>query len=268
MADGAAPAGPPGLRVATFNIRTGRAPDGAHAWPLRRRRTLEVIGALDAHVLGLQEALPGQRRWLTHRLPEWDARGTGRDRFGRGEQCPILVRRSRATIVAHRTRWFGPDPDRAGQRLNGARHPRIATTCTLLVPGWPDPIQVTNVHLDASSGARRLASVEQLVGWLDPARPQVVIGDLNAGVDEAPLAVLADAGLRSALPPDAGGTFHRFTGRTDGARIDHILVNDHLVVRHARVYHDPAGRPFPSDHWPVVADLALALSERPSAERV
>ncbi|CAN5816999.1 endonuclease/exonuclease/phosphatase family protein [soil metagenome] len=251
-------AGPPSLRVATFNIRTGRAPDGANAWPRRRRRTLEVTVELDADVMGLQEVLAGQRRWLARRLPDWEPWGSGRGRFGGGEQCPLVVRRSVATVLSHDTRWFGPDPGRAGQRLEGARHPRIATTATLRVPGWPDDLVVTNVHLDATSAARRRRSVEQLVGWLDMSQPQVVLGDLNAEPADEPLAILADAGLRSVLAPDAGGTFHGFTGRTDGARIDHICINDRLTAERARVRHAPDLHPWPSDHWPVVVDLKPA----------
>jgi endonuclease/exonuclease/phosphatase family metal-dependent hydrolase len=245
------------LRVATFNIRTGRAPDGRHVWPLRRRRTLAAVHDLDADVLGLQEVLACQRRWLLARLDGVAAHGDGRGARGDDEACPVLTR-APIRVVGHRTRWFGPEPGRPGQRLPGARHPRIATIATVEVPGWPGPIDVTNVHLDAASADLRARSADQLVGWLDPRRPQVVLGDLNARPHTEPLVILAAAGLRSALAADAPGTFHRFTGRHDGPRIDHVLVDHRLTVIDAAVVTGPDRRPFASDHWPVVVDLAPA----------
>jgi endonuclease/exonuclease/phosphatase family metal-dependent hydrolase len=90
---------------------------------------------------------------------------------------------------------------------------------------------------------------------MDPTVPWVLLGDLNAGPDSPTLRRLEDAGFRSALPPEAGGTAHQFTGTLDGPRIDHVLVRGAWVVDGARILHvRPGGRPA-SDHWPVVADL-------------
>jgi len=99
--------------------------------------------------------------------------------------------------------------------------------------------------------------MEQLLDWLDRDLPQVVLGDLNADPDDLVLRLAHDAGLRQALPAEAGGTVHRFTGRIDGRRIDHVLVSDHVRVERAEVVTTPKGQRLVSDHWPVVADLVL-----------
>jgi endonuclease/exonuclease/phosphatase family metal-dependent hydrolase len=88
--------------------------------------------------------------------------------------------------------------------------------------------------------------------------PVIALGDLNAPPGDPVLAALESAGLRSALPPDSGATAHGFTGRQDGPPIDHILVSHHWTVCSAAIArHAGTTGTFPSDHWPVVADLLL-----------
>ena len=81
------------LRIATCNVRNGRAPDGRNAWPLRRRRLLDYLDSLDADVLALQEAVAFQVRAVAEALPGHRVIGHGRSRRRRGEQVPILERK-------------------------------------------------------------------------------------------------------------------------------------------------------------------------------
>jgi endonuclease/exonuclease/phosphatase family metal-dependent hydrolase len=245
------------LRVATFNIRNGRAWDGRNSWPCRRRATAAAIAGLDADVVGLQEVFAFQQRSLLRQLDGYAAVGRARDDGRRGERTPLLLREASVRAISHVTRWYGDDPDRPGTRLPEARFPRIATLAEIEVRPSGARAQVVCTHLDAASAANREAAAEQLAGWLDPALPHIVVGDLNAGPGAAALAPLLAAGLSQALPADAGGTNHDFTGRTDGQRIDHILVSAGIEVLDARIDHARPGGRLPSDHWPVVADLRL-----------
>jgi endonuclease/exonuclease/phosphatase family metal-dependent hydrolase len=245
------------LRVASFNVRNGRAPDGRNAWPFRRRATAAAITDLGADLVGVQEAYGWQVRSMLRRLDGVDAVGRSRERRAcRGERNPLLVASPRVQVLAQRTRWYGATPDAPGTRLPGARFPRIATIAWVEVDARAQ-VQVANTHLDAASPSCRAAAAEQLVGWLDPTVPGVILGDLNAGPEAPELRPLLDAGFAHALPDDAGGTFHRWTGATDGPRIDHVLVRGAIEVTAAEVAHArPDGR-LPSDHWPVVADLLV-----------
>lgn len=243
------------FRVATFNVRNGLGLDGWNIWPLRKRATAAAIAALGADVIGLQEVYGFQRRWLAKRLPGFVAEWSGRRDGRRGEACPLFVRTDRVEIVSSSTRWFADDPDVPGGRLGGASFPRLATICRIKVGATV--VQVANTHLDEAVSENRVRSVDLLIDWLDGSLPRIVLGDLNAEPDDVVLERLQSSGLRQALPPQAPGTNHDFTGRTDGRRIDHILVSDHFEVIDAAVHtHRPGGR-LPSDHWPITADLAL-----------
>lgn len=245
------------LRVATFNVRNGRAFDGLRSWPFRRRVTAAAIAGLEADLVALQEVYPCQRRSLLRHLPTYGAVGQGRSGAGRGEASPILWRRGTVRVEEHATRWYGPTPDGPGSRPDGARFPRIATLARVRVGPEGRLVQVVSTHLDAHDHDLRVAAAGQLAGWLDPAVPLIVLGDLNATPGSAVLAPLLAAGLRSALPGEAGGTEHGWTGRIDRRRIDHVLVSDDVEVRWADVLHPRPGGRLPSDHWPVVADLRL-----------
>ena len=230
--------------VASFNIRNGRAFDGWNSWPFRRAATAATLLALDADVVGLQEVYRFQLRYLLRKLPDYSAVGSGRNRNSRGEHTPVLVR---GRVRAHATRWFD---------VSGARFPRIATTARVEVGGHE--LTVTSTHLDERSAARRRESAAQLLRWLaDVDGTHVILGDFNDTLDDPMFEAFAAAGFRSALPDDAPGTTHHFTGRTDGRRIDHILVSRSLEVLDAAVVTTRPGGRLPSDHWPVAARLRI-----------
>lgn len=246
------------LHVATFNIRNGLAWDGCNSWPLRRRATLAAIEQLDAEVVGLQEVYRFQLRWLQRRLPGYEVlAGAGRRGGTRGEMGPILVRRGRVTANTVTTRWYGETPDAPGTRLPGASFPRIATLAELHLAGPDLRVQVANTHLDEAKPANRLRSAEQLLDWLDPDLPRVVVGDLNATLASEPLAALGRGGLEAVPTPGGAGTTHEFTGRRDGRQIDHILHSDRWDLLDAAVHPTGPGQRLPSDHWPFSARLDL-----------
>jgi endonuclease/exonuclease/phosphatase family metal-dependent hydrolase len=246
------------LVVMTFNVRTALGLDGWDLWWLRRRSTVGAIAGLVPDVAGLQEVRPVQMRYLARRLPGYGfvSPGRARRRWG-GEQCPVLFRADRFKVAGAEARWF--DADRQGRMATVARLVDLEDGCELTV---------VNTHFDHRSAQRRAASAAAVVGWLAEAPgPCVVMGDLNAPVGEASVVHLLEAGLADALghlPARGPGaaTAHAFTGRLDGARIDHILVSgDHEVLEGSIVHDRPRGR-LPSDHWPVMARLRPAGSPR------
>jgi endonuclease/exonuclease/phosphatase family metal-dependent hydrolase len=246
------------LRVASFNVRFGMATDGWNSWPFRRRAAGTVARHLEADVLGLQEAYQFQARSIRRRLGRYGMTGDGRSAKRKGEHCTVLYRRSVLRLTDSSTRWYGDEPFTPGTMLPDASHPRIVTIVDLEPVGGGPGITVANTHFDQRHDDNRVASARQLAGWLDVAeRPTIVVGDLNAGPASDALRVLTDAGLRSAVPDDAPGTNHDYGKHVPKRRIDHILVSPHWTVHGAEVVTEkPHGR-YPSDHWPLYADLEL-----------
>ncbi len=94
----------------------------------------------------------------------------------------------------------------------------------------------------------------------------VVLGDFNAGEDNPAMARLKSskpegpprlADTFRVLHPDANvvGTFNGFQGTEDGAKIDYILTRPSVHVLKAEIIKTQSDGRFPSDHFPVNAEL-------------
>ena len=251
------------LRVASLNIRKGRAWDGLDSWPLRRKTTAEAVARLRADVVGLQEVYGVQQRDLLRRLPGYAACGAGRDDGReRGERCAILHDTRKLALERWVTRWFSDTPDVPGSVTWGDPPPRVATLAWLRDRASGRGFAVANVHWDGASAAARMRSAEALLAWTGDGLPWLVLGDFNTTADDPAMRHLLAAGLRDPLGhlgsggPGAG-THHGWDGRTDWTRIDFVLVTREWRVRAAAVVQDRVDGRLPSDHWPVLAALEV-----------
>ena len=207
-----------------------------------------------------------QQRYLTSRLSGYAALGAGRDDGReRGERCTVLYRPGRLELDSWTVRWFSDTPGVPGSRGWGNPVTRLVTLCRFIDRADGRRFGVADAHWDGASAESRLRSAEALLGWLDPALPWIVVGDLNATAGDPAVARLVAGGLRDTLAhlgergPGAG-THHHWDGATDGSRIDYVLVSREWEILHAEIANrlPQEGRQgLPSDHWPVVATLRL-----------
>jgi endonuclease/exonuclease/phosphatase family metal-dependent hydrolase len=254
------------LAAVSFNLRQGRAWDGVHSWPLRRRAVARRLADIGAEVVGLQEAYGFQQRYLERRLNGYAAVGAGRDDGReRGERCAVLYRPGRLRLESWTVRWFSDTPGAPGSRGWGNPVTRLVTLCRFVDTADGRRFGVADAHWDGASAQSRLRSAEALLRWLDPALPWIVVGDLNATAGDPAVARLVAGGLSDTLAhlgergPGAG-THHQWDGATDGTRIDYVLVSPEWEILHAEIARQlPQEKPsdLPSDHWPVVATLRL-----------
>ena len=262
------------VKVMTFNIRYGTAEDGPDAWDSRRDGVFNRIAEQRADVIGVQEAMDFQIEQLDRALGGYKAVGAGRDDGKRaGEFCGILYRQDRFTVADSGTFWFSNSPWVPGSMHWGNRLPRICTWVRLVEKKTARAFYVFNVHLDHQSQVSRQKSTELLalrVAQRQPKDPVVVLGDFNTGLDNPAMLYLRRVGFAAApvelldtwrrLHPDETetGTYHRFTGKADGGKIDHILTEPTTEVIDAGIDRTPlaSGR-YPSDHFPVTATLKL-----------
>ncbi|RXZ64173.1 endonuclease/exonuclease/phosphatase family protein [Pelagerythrobacter rhizovicinus] len=265
----AEPAGSAPIRAMTFNIRLDVASDGANAWPHRKEMVAAVIRREGPDLLGMQEVLLHQKQYLEAALPEYTFVGVGRDDGAQaGEFSPLGWRNDRFTAVDSGTFWLSPTPEVAGSKGWDAALPRIATWAVLRDLRSGETIRVLNTHFDHVGMAARANAARMIVQWVAAgSAPAIVMGDFNVKPGAEPYRILADT-ARSGLadsrsissPPPYGppGTFTGFdiTAAADGP-IDHIFATSEFAVTgHSVVTQHWEGR-LPSDHYPVIADLAL-----------
>ena len=214
----------------TYNILVGGQPDRLDA-------IVEVIAGQRPDVLALQE-LRGFDRAALDRLATATGLAAYLARSRSGQPVAVLVRPGSRV--------------RATRRLRGPFHHAAAEITVATDRG---PLTVIGTHFNPYSPIWRLAEARALARRIDPDRLVLLMGDLNG-----PPAI---AGLVDLFRP--GGPVHSVPTRFKGeeftpARLDHILATKPLAAL-ARGYRIVTGgtADTASDHYPVVADLDLAI---------
>jgi len=269
---GATPgAAPLDLRVMTFNVRNGRARDGLNGWSHRRAQVRDVILDHSPDVLGLQEAYRFQLDHMREDLPGYGELGLGRGGGSKGEYSAILYRTSRVEVGASGTFWLSDTPERPSRHW-GNRYLRICTWAHLRDTRSGRMFYVYNTHLDHQSQPAREKSVRlivQRIGERDGQQdPVVLTGDFNAGEDNVVVRSLQGASSDApmafvdsfrVLHPESTevGTGNRFSGRSNGEKIDYIFVPPGTRVTQASIIRSNVGGRYPSDHYPVTATIRL-----------
>lgn len=257
------------IKVMSFNIRYGRAPDGENRWERRRRLALARIQSYAPDLLGLQECrADGQARYVRRNLPGYDFYGVPRGGEGETalEMAPWLVRKTSFTILEKGCFWLSETPDLPGSRGWDGVFPRTVSWARLRCSSSQRELVYANTHFDYQPGAIDGAA-GLLADWIDswlPGLPVILTGDFNIGKDSPAYQRLTAPGrlmdaLRLANPgqPDAG-TFHAFGLPFIQAPIDWLLVSEHFKAVEAGVETHRDGDLFPSDHYPIWAVLDWA----------
>jgi endonuclease/exonuclease/phosphatase family metal-dependent hydrolase len=258
---------PAALRVMTFNVRYGTAPDGPDAWPLRRPIALGVIADFGPAVLGLQEALRFQLDEIERALPVYGEVGVGRDDGAQaGEYAAILFDRRRLTLLEQGAFWLSDTPTVPGSMTWGNRFPRVVTWARFEDRVARATFYVFDTHWDHESQPSRERSarlmLERIAARAAPGDPVLVTGDFNSGEDNPAFRALLASDLTEtfrALHPSARDvrTFHAFKGDRRGDKIDAVLVSRQWRILDADIVHTSAGGRYPSDHFPVTATVVL-----------
>lgn len=259
------------LRVMTFNIRLQLAQDGDNDWPHRRDLAVEAIEESGCVAVGLQEVLPGQRRDLLEALPHFEPVDGFERRDYLGNISPIIVDERRLAVEEQGAFWLSTRPELVYSKGWDARWPRICTWAVLRDRLTDLRFALINTHLDNHGQTARLEGAKLMIKRAAELRPLpiVVTGDLNAHLESPPLLELFASGLRDTfrdVHPDESRirTAHRFRGGGDGPqKIDHVLCDAQWTVSAAHIDRRERDGRYPSDHYPVWAELRPARAPEP-----
>ena len=261
---------PLAVKVMSFNIRYGNAKDGENHWDKRKDTVVQVFRDVSADFVGGQEALPFQIEYIREVLGDQYAvlYRTREVDEAAGEASPIFYRGDRWQLDrgAHGTFWLSDTPEQPGSTTWGNRLPRIVTWGRFIDRRTGRAVYVYNTHFDHQSQESRVQAAGLMLqrmrdrGHKD--EPIIVMGDFNAGEDNP-----ASVRLRQGPPelvdtfrvvhPEATqvGTFGGFKGGRDGQKIDHIYVEPGVKVKSAEILHQQVNGRWPSDHYPVTAEI-------------
>jgi endonuclease/exonuclease/phosphatase family metal-dependent hydrolase len=262
------------LRLATFNVHyiDARQPTGPWSladWAARREALDAAFKALDADLVAFQEMESFRcgnddsdnlaRRWLLDRNPGYAAAAVGDARLFPSTQ-PILYRTATLRLVDQGWFFFSATPDTIYSRTFDGSWPAFASWAVFARAGDGRRLWIVNVHFEYRSRSNRHRSAalvaDRLAAPLAAGEAVVLTGDLNDIAGSRTQAILQGAGF--AFLPVRGATFHLDRGLNLVPAIDHIALAGPVRAAGAPVVvrRRFAGR-WPSDHYPVVADVIL-----------
>ena len=183
----------------------------------------------------------------------------------KGEYSAIFYNPDKFSVSESSTFWFSGTPSRPSVGWDASME-RICTWALFEEKHTKKKFYVFNVHYDhIGQNAREESSRLVLDSIRSKAEkyPVILLGDFNVEDDNAAylsiieLGIFSDAKLVSKTKPyGTEGTYNAFDwNRMPHPRIDYIFVSKGANVLNYAVLTDHYGLKYPSDHFPVVADI-------------
>jgi endonuclease/exonuclease/phosphatase family metal-dependent hydrolase len=257
---------PVSLRVASYNLRYNNAGDGANAWPNRKEMVKNLVQHYDFDVFGIQEGLRGQLNDVAE-LPAYAFVGRGRDDGKEaGEHSAIFYKRARLQLLQTGDFWLSQTPDRPSLGWDATCCNRICTWAKFKDLQSGQVFFFFSVHFDHEGVEARRQSGQLMVKKIKEIAqkaPVICVGDLNSTPDTEQVktmqGALGDAYQLTQRPAYGPvGTFNGFELTAPlRDRIDYIFVSRGSTVLDYAVLTDSMRGHYPSDHFPVVANVVL-----------
>ncbi len=268
------------IRVMTFNIRGAvHRGDGVNAWEGRAALNVRTIKRHAPDLIGFQELQGGNLATYREQLPEYahelGPRAENAEPHGFNAIFWNPARLARREAGGF---WLSRTPERhSGDWETDCI--RVANWVVFRPVGDGADFLHLNTHLDHVSELARVEGskliLRRLAGLGEGNPPVIVTGDFNALPGSPAYRLFLEAGFTDTFLAAGDGdaeeadTFHQFKGADFAAvrwadrpvRIDWILTRDGNRRLHARscaIVRDAEPPVYPSDHYPVLAELELA----------
>jgi len=253
------------IKVMSYNIRLDVASDGVNQWSNRKEKLPALIKSYNPDLVGLQEAMHHQLMDILKALPEYGYIGVGRDDGKeKGEYSAILYKKDRFEVLSQKTTWLSETPDVPGSKSWDAAITRVLTRGKFKDKKTGKEFMYFNTHFDHIGKEARKNSAGMIVKAINDESkglPMLVTGDFNSQPSEDPYKVILDSKILTDARPEGttGGTFCTFSVNGPPCTlIDHIFYTKGWKKKEYKVITDNDGTYYPSDHLPVMAELAIS----------
>ena len=254
--------------VMTYNIRYDTQKDGENRWDARKAFLIAQIKFHGPDVIGIQEGLAGQVKYLDKELAGFRYVGVGRDDGKKkGEFSAIFYNTNKFKVIESSTFWLSDTPDQISVGWDAAME-RICTYALFEYLETGQRIWVFNTHFDhIGKEARKNSAMlihNRIKSLNKDGLPFILMGDLNLEPDSEPIRYLSQhlndskkVSKEVVFGPE--GTFNNFQfDKPVTRRIDYIFTGKSgIEVQKYAVLSDSKNLRYPSDHLPVFVVLAF-----------
>lgn len=257
------------FRLMSFNIHF--CEDSIPDWEKRKAQIASMIRFHRVDLAGLQEPNLKQVKELADILPDYGWYGVGwEDADIKGQLDPILFRKSRYELLDASYFFLSELPEDSSMGWD-AKFPRGTTWVQLYDKKTNQRFYFFNTHFDYHGTISREESAKLLVDKIQEIAgdtPFIVTGDFNifpklrGGITYEILTkdnFLVDAQDKAKYPhhgPTGSWSGFKEAGQP-GIKPDYIFVSNETAVISHGILADCFDGSFPSDHLPIVSDIAF-----------
>ena len=254
--------------VMTYNIRYDTQKDGENRWDARKAFLIAQIKFHGPDIIGIQEGLAGQVKYLDKELAGFRYVGVGRDDGKKkGEFSAIFYNTNKFKVIESSTFWLSDTPAQISVGWDAAME-RICTYALFEHLETGQRLWVFNTHFDHVGKEARKNSASlihnQIKSLNKDGLPFILMGDLNLEPDSEPIRYLSQhlndskkVSKEVVFGPE--GTFNNFQfDKPVTRRIDYIFTGKSgIEVQKYAVLSDSKNLRYPSDHLPVFVVLTF-----------
>ena len=253
--------------VMTYNIRLDVESDAENAWPERRKELAKQVLFFEPEILGIQEGLPKQVKFLKRKLKGYKFIGHGRNQNGKDEFSAIFYNTEKLEVLTKDTFWLSDTPDVFSKGWDAAL-PRICTYGQFKDKNTGTTFWVFNTHFDHMGEQARTKSAQLILQKIkdltDKREIVILMGDLNADPESEPIQTISksmhDSFEKAKLTFGPSYTFNGFKYNEPGQnRIDYIFVSksNQIKLKKYAVLNNSLEQRFISDHFPVFINFEI-----------
>lgn len=253
------------LKVMTFNIRLSTEADKENSWTNRKNEAIRLLKYYHADFFGVQEAVPQQMIDIKNGMKNYQFVGVGRDDGAdKGEYSAIFYDTEKLKVLQSGTFWLSETPDRPSKGWDAAYN-RICTYALFKLKKGGKKFWAFNIHFDHVGNVARTNSskliLEKIKAFNIKNYPVVLTGDFNLTDDSEPIKIISkelkDTYYHSQTPHyGPKGTFTAFDiTKIPENRIDYIFTKGFEILSNRTVNDRRENLLYPSDHFPIIAEL-------------
>lgn len=253
------------IRIMSYNVRC--ANDGEQTITNRSKVGVSMLQEYMPDSFGVQECTPRWKRIFAYNLGDkYASVGKPRDYFGPfTEYSAIYYLKDKYNLIDSGTFWLSETPDKAFSKSFDSACARIATWALLENKETGERYTHINTHLDHVLESTRQSQMKVLIDYVKTVSgevPIIMTGDFNdyegSPVYNVACEIFNDSKY-VAKDTDEGRTFTKYGAyEEDGeGAIDFIFTDKSITVDTYKIIRDTVQGIYPSDHYPIVADMVL-----------
>jgi endonuclease/exonuclease/phosphatase family metal-dependent hydrolase len=261
----------------SFNLRYNTPNDGENRWENRVDRAAQLVKDHDPLIVGTQEGYHVMLTDLQERLEAYAWVGQGRMGEHENEHCAVYFRKDQLEVLKQGQFWLSETPSVPASKSWDSMLPRICTWVQFRVRASGKCFLVYNTHLDHYGPQARELGAQLIWEQIEAHHkelglPVILMGDMNSHPGDDPIRLFRGEqldvqgrrswlkdGYSSLVDGPIGLTAHSFEGGAEGQPIDYIFVSPETEVRSIQVDRRMIDGRYPSDHYPVVAQLHMGF---------